>query len=111
TQNFDQVIFTGQSIFYKHFQGKGILYGPLVYQFLYFVQIDPGIFLPVDIGETKFGNTSLQRHLPSFETDLLGITRTGFCTFMSSGSCTALSGSLSPALDFTCSLDSTFRWF
>ena len=37
-------------------------------------EIDSLVFYTVDILETKFGKTTLQRHLTTFETNFLAIT-------------------------------------
>ena len=81
TQNLDKLARRdetgGNEVGYRHFlKLLGICHS------LNDVQIDSFVFNAVDILEAELRNTALQRHLTTFETNLLGITRTLLSTLM-----------------------------
>ena len=71
------------------------------------IQIDSDILDTVDVLEAKLGQTTVDRHLAAFETDLLVVTRTGFGTLVTTGGGAALTGTGATADTFGM-LDGTF---
>src|SRR5690606_31001247 len=100
-QNLDQIVLVRESVLDKGIHCDFVLYTGVVHQILKFVQIDSSVFLSVDVLETKLGNTSLQRHLTTFKSDFLGISRSGFGSFVSTGSSASFTGTLSPSNTFS----------
>ena len=63
----------------------------LISKLLKDIKINWEIFDVVDVLKSSLRNTTLQRHLTTFETNLSLIARASLCTLMSTGRCTAKS--------------------
>ena len=59
-----------------------ISYDTIIYQQLKRVKIHTFVFFTIDVCETKLRYTSLKWHLTPFKTNLFRITRTRFCSFV-----------------------------
>ncbi len=49
------------------------------------IDVDTDILNAIDILESELGNATVQRHLTTFKTNFLMITRTSFCTLVTTG--------------------------
>ena len=78
-------------------KGQLLLNCTAIHKGLQGVQVDPPVLLTVDIVESEFRNPPLQWHLPSFKSNLLGISGTGLSTFVSTGSGTTFARTLATA--------------
>ncbi len=47
-----------------------------------YIDVNTHILYTVDVFESKLGQTTIDGHLTTFETNLLMVTRTGLCTFV-----------------------------
>ena len=91
TENLDAVLGRNQTILTESLEGEiGDILG--LSQRVEHIEIDADILDAVDVLETELGQTAIDRHLTTFETDLLVITGTSLGTLVTAGGGTAFTG-------------------